>query len=145
MPLDQRECGNRAHNGKRSNSTKSVGANGGAIGAPSLVAHGNNGANVGANGANGPVVPQVHVAQVDPKGVNSATSTDLLFLKSLVTTNTEAALPKKAPEDPDNCLPVTHDSLRLVDQVKTIAEQRIYLDEANELYTSNSEVDTSSS
>ena len=33
------------------------------------------------------------------------------------------------------CLPVTHDSLRLVDQVKTIAEQRIYLDEANELYT----------
>ena len=95
MPLDQRECGNRAHNGKRSNSTKSVGANGGAIGAPSLVAHGNNGANVGANGANGPVVPQVHVAQVDPKGVNSATSTDLLFLKSLVTTNTEAALPKK--------------------------------------------------
>ena len=41
----------------------------------------------------------------------------------------------KAPEDPDNCLPITHDSLRLVDQVKTIAEQRIYLDEANELYT----------
>ena len=32
-------------------------------------------------------------------------------------------------------MPVTHDSLRLVDQVKTIAEQRIYLDEANELYT----------
>ena len=25
--------------------------------------------------------------------------------------------------------------MRLVDQVKTIAEQRIYLDEANELYT----------
>jgi hypothetical protein len=32
-------------------------------------------------------------------------------------------------------LPVTHDSLRLVDQVKTIAEQRIYLDEAKELFT----------
>ena len=32
-------------------------------------------------------------------------------------------------------MPVTHDSIRLVDQVKTIAEQRIYLDEANELYT----------
>jgi hypothetical protein len=30
---------------------------------------------------------------------------------------------------------VTHDSLRLVDQVKTIAEQRIYLDEAKELFT----------
>ena len=38
-------------------------------------------------------------------------------------------------EDKDTSLPVTHDSLRLVDQVKTIAEQRIYLDEANELYT----------
>lgn len=38
-------------------------------------------------------------------------------------------------ENKDNCLPVTHDSIRLVDQVKTIAEQRIYLDEANELYT----------
>ena len=38
-------------------------------------------------------------------------------------------------EDRDSCLPVTHDSMRLVDQVKTIAEQRIYLDEANELYT----------
>jgi hypothetical protein len=30
---------------------------------------------------------------------------------------------------------VTHDSLRLVEQVKTIAEQRIYLDEAKELFT----------
>ena len=37
--------------------------------------------------------------------------------------------------DGTECLPVTHDSLRLVDQVKTIAEQRIYLDEANELFT----------
>ena len=38
-------------------------------------------------------------------------------------------------EERDTCLPVTRDSIRLVDQVKTIAEQRIYLDEANELYT----------
>ena len=38
-------------------------------------------------------------------------------------------------EERDTSLPVTHDSIRLVDQVKTIAEQRIYLDEANELYT----------
>ena len=38
-------------------------------------------------------------------------------------------------EERDTSLPVTHDSIRLVDQVKTIAEQRIYLDEANALYT----------
>lgn len=138
MPLDQRECSIGVQNGKRSNSTKSVGANGGVIGATSIAAPGPNGSNGssngGANGANGPVHPQVLIAEADPKGVNSARSTDLIFLKSVVTTNTEAQH-KKAPEDPDNCLPITHDSLRLVDQVKTIAEQRIYLDEANELYT----------
>jgi len=138
MPLDQRECAIGAQNGKRSNSTKStknVGANGGAIGAINPAAHGSNGSSVGANGgANGPVVPQVQVKHAETKGVHTARSTDLIFLKSVVTTNTEAQ-PKKVSSDPDSSLPITHDSLRLVDQVKTIAEQRIYLDEANELYT----------
>jgi len=134
MPLDQHECGNGTQNGKRANSTKSVGSNGDAIGAPSLGFHGTNGASIGANGANGPVAPQSQSTHADTKGVNNATSTDLLFLKSLVTTNTETH-PRKSPDDPDDCLPITHDSMRLVDQVKTIAEQRIYLDEANELYT----------
>jgi hypothetical protein len=32
-------------------------------------------------------------------------------------------------------LPVTHDSLRLVEQAKAICEHRIYLDEAKELYS----------
>ena len=36
MPLDQRECSIGVQNGKRSNSTKSVGANGGVIGATSI-------------------------------------------------------------------------------------------------------------
>ena len=90
IPLDQRECVKGAQNG-RSNSTKSVGANGGAIGAKSLVAHGNNGSNLGANG---PVPPQALSEQADPKGVNSARSTDLIFIKSVVTTNTKAQ-PKK--------------------------------------------------
>ena len=36
---------------------------------------------------------------------------------------------------PPSFLPVTHDSLRLIDQTKTICEQRIYLDEAKELYS----------
>ena len=31
-------------------------------------------------------------------------------------------------------MPVTHDSMRLIEQAKTICEQRIYLDEAKELY-----------
>ena len=30
-------------------------------------------------------------------------------------------------------MPVTHDSMRLIDQAKAICEQRIYLDEAKEL------------
>jgi len=70
----------------------------------------------------------------DGKSVHGARSTDLIFLKSVVLTNT-LERPKKKKENRDNCLPVTHDSMRLVDQVRTIAEQRIYLDEANELYT----------
>ena len=98
MPLDQRECAIGAQNGKRSNSTKStknVGANGGAIGAINPAAHGSNGSSVGANGgANGPVVPQVQVKHAERKGVHTARSTDLIFLKSVVTTNTEAQ-PKK--------------------------------------------------
>ena len=32
-------------------------------------------------------------------------------------------------------MPVTHDSMRLIEQAKTICEQRIYLDEAKELYS----------
>ena len=32
-------------------------------------------------------------------------------------------------------MPVTHDSMRLIDQAKAICEQRIYLDEAKELYS----------
>ena len=36
---------------------------------------------------------------------------------------------------PPSFLPVTHDSLRLIDQTKTICEQRIYLDEAKELFS----------
>ena len=32
-------------------------------------------------------------------------------------------------------MPVTHDSIRLIEQAKTICEQRIYLDEAKELYS----------
>jgi hypothetical protein len=38
-------------------------------------------------------------------------------------------------DEEETGLPVTHDSLRLVEQVKTIAEQRIYLDEDKELFT----------
>ena len=90
MPLDQRECSIGVQNGKRSNSTKSVGANGGVVGATSIAAPEPNGSNGGANGANGPVHPRVLIADADPKGVNSARSTDLIFLKSVVTTNTEA-------------------------------------------------------
>jgi len=153
MSLIQRECHTATHNGKSPNSTKSVGgANGGVISATSLATPGSNGSSVGANGANGthgangangPVTPQVQISQVDAKisqvdakGVNSARSTDLIFLKSVVSSNTEAQHNKPPPgAEPDDCLPITHDSLRLVDQVKTIAEQRIYLDEANELYT----------
>lgn len=65
-----------------------------------------------------------------------ASSTDILFLNSLVTTNSEeqqkAEETRRATEG--SVLPITHDSLRLVDQVRTIAEQRIYLDEAHELH-----------
>lgn len=32
-------------------------------------------------------------------------------------------------------MPVTHDSMRLIEQVKTVCEHRIYLDEAKELYS----------
>ena len=32
-------------------------------------------------------------------------------------------------------MPITHDSMRLIDQAKAICEQRIYLDEAKELYS----------
>ena len=32
-------------------------------------------------------------------------------------------------------MPVTHDSIRLIEQTKTICEQRIYLDEAKELFS----------
>ena len=32
-------------------------------------------------------------------------------------------------------MPVTHDSIRLIEQARTICEQRIYLDEAKELYS----------
>ena len=107
MSLIQRECHTATHNGKSPNSTKSVGgANGGVISATSLATPGSNGSSVGANGANGthgangangPVTPQVQISQVDAKisqvdakGVNSARSTDLIFLKSVVSSNTEA-------------------------------------------------------
>ena len=90
MSLTQRECSIGAQNGKSSNSTKSIGANGGAIGATSIATTASNGSNGGAHGANGPVAPQVLITQADPKGVNSARSTDLIFLKSVVTSNTEA-------------------------------------------------------
>lgn len=36
---------------------------------------------------------------------------------------------------PPSFLPVTHDSMRLIEQTKTICEQRIYLDEAKELFS----------
>lgn len=83
-------------------------------------------------------------------------STDLLFLKSLVGSNAciqhEKALLVRSllvihlhqsfknahifqeEEKPAN-MPVTHDSMRLIEQAKTICEQRIYLDEAKELYS----------
>ena len=38
-------------------------------------------------------------------------------------------------EEPGCELPVTHDSMRLIEAAKTICEQRIYLDEAKELYS----------
>lgn len=41
----------------------------------------------------------------------------------------------KEQEAPPSYLPVTHDSLRLIEQAKTICEQRIYLDEAKELFS----------
>jgi len=69
--------------------------------------------------------------------VQVATSTDILFLNSLVNTNTEGSQKEEVAQtrrDRLHCTPITHDSLRLVDQVKTIAEQRIYLDEAHELH-----------
>lgn len=120
------------------------GANNTAANGAGLKANGSsvkkNGANVAANG---PITSEIHELEEiqedttdheDEKGVPGARSTDLIFLKSVVLTNT-LERPKKKKEKSDTCLPVTHDSMRLVDQVKTIAEQRIYLDEANELYT----------
>jgi len=80
--------------------------------------------------------PSNGVAGGEP-AVQVATSTDLLFLNSLVHTNTEGLHKEeseKTSKDRLHCIPITHDSLRLVDQVKTIAEQRIYLDEAHELH-----------
>jgi len=80
--------------------------------------------------------PSNGVAGGEP-AVQVATSTDLLFLNSLVNTNTEGLHKEeleKTSKDRLHCVPITHDSLRLVDQVKTIAEQRIYLDEAHELH-----------
>ena len=41
-------------------------------------------------------------------------------------------LPK---EEGQSDMPVTHDSMRLIEQVKTVCEHRIYLDEAKELYS----------
>ena len=38
-------------------------------------------------------------------------------------------------EEPPSFLPVTSDSIRLIEQTKTICEQRIYLDEAKELFS----------
>lgn len=69
-----------------------------------------------------------------------ARSTDLIFLQSFLNTATTSPSAKHRPlqeeeEEETGGLPVTHDSLRLVDQVKTIAEQRVYLDEAKELFT----------
>jgi len=65
-------------------------------------------------------------------------SQDLLFLKSLVGSNAciqheKALLEEENDKPPD--MPVTHDSMRLIEQAKTICEQRIYLDEAKELYS----------
>ena len=38
-------------------------------------------------------------------------------------------------EEGQSDMPVTHDSMRLIEQVKTVCEHRIYLDEAKELYS----------
>ena len=38
-------------------------------------------------------------------------------------------------EEGPSDMPVTHDSMRLIEQVKTVCEHRIYLDEAKELYS----------
>ncbi len=43
--------------------------------------------------------------------------------------------PFQDEEAPPSFLPVTHDSMRLIEQAKTICEQRIYLDEAKELFS----------
>jgi len=66
-----------------------------------------------------------------------ARSTDLIFLKSILDTTDTALRSTAIQEDGEYAddLPVTHDSLRLADQVKTIAEQRVYLDEAKELFS----------
>lgn len=71
-------------------------------------------------------------------GKNLARSTDLLFLKTLTGSNSVIRQPPKVTseqEAPPSYLPVTHDSLRLIEQAKTICEQRIYLDEAKELFS----------
>eukprot|EP00095_Tigriopus_kingsejongensis_P003278 maker-scaffold675_size187964-snap-gene-0.31 protein:Tk03278 transcript:maker-scaffold675_size187964-snap-gene-0.31-mRNA-1 annotation:"maguk p55 subfamily member 6" len=70
-------------------------------------------------------------------GKNLARSTDLLFLKTLTGSNSIIRQPKVTGEQeaPPSYLPVTHDSLRLIEQAKTICEQRIYLDEAKELFS----------
>ncbi|XP_071744760.1 protein PALS2 isoform X1 [Lepeophtheirus salmonis] len=65
-----------------------------------------------------------------------ARSADILFLKDLVV-NKACDRAKKALQDeaPKSWLPITHDSIRLIEQAKSICEQRIYLDEAKELFS----------